>query len=270
MNFYTTLAAIIQESNLSKKFSLFETFFDAFKKGETFFEACETLSFLQPSYASFCHIIDPKDVPKRKRLSTLEGRVIFLHAIAHIEYSAIDLALDAAYRFRGMPQEYYFDWLEVAEDEIRHFKMLTALLEKLGSFYGALPVHDALFEAGVNTNGSLIERMAVVPRFMEANGLDANPKLIAKLKPFESEAVVAEMISALELILKEEVDHVRKGDRWFAYACASEGIDKSVYFEIIKKYYPRTFPRMHSINVDARKEAGFSCSELKQMADVEC
>ena len=270
MQFFKTLQILLQSSDVALKAELLEALYQNFILNRLEWdEKCEIVSFKEPSYAALCDIIDPKAVPKRNRLSTLEGRRIFLHAIVHIEYSAIDLALDACYRFRGLPRSFYHDWLEVARDEMRHFKMLEALLHKHQSFYGAYSVHDALFEAGLKTP-NLLERMAVVPRFMEANGLDANPKLIKKLLPFKQEAHVEEMIKALELILKEEIEHVKKGNRWFEYACKEKGVDKSIYFEIIKRFYPRTFPRMHAVNVQARQEAGFSCSELKEIAQVEC
>lgn len=270
MNFYTTLAQLLQTSDTRVKNDLLEQLYQNFTSNRLDFQASsDPLVWTQPSYSGRCDVIDPKIVPKRNRLSTLEGRRILLHAIAHIEYSAIDLALDACYRFRGVPEMYYRDWLEVARDEMRHFLLLEELLIEHGSFYGAYPVHNALFEAGVKTT-TLLERMAVVPRFMEANGLDANPKLIKKLEPFKSEARVAKIIEVLELILREEIDHVSKGDRWFDYACKEAGVDKMRYFEIINSLYPNTFPRKHSVNIEARKAAGFSCEELAKIAEKGC
>jgi uncharacterized ferritin-like protein (DUF455 family) len=140
----------------------------------------------------------------------------------------------------------------------------------LGSFYGDLPVHDALYEAAQKTQNNFLERMAIVPRFMEANGLDANPRLIDRLSAFKKEPFIQTFIETLELILKEEVDHVLKGDRWFTYACEEAGKSKDVYFEIVQKYYPDAFPKAFDLNIDARKEAGFSCGELKQMGDIIC
>ncbi|HHH72658.1 MAG TPA: ferritin-like domain-containing protein, partial [Sulfuricurvum sp.] len=211
-----------------------------------------------------CTIVPPLKVPRRKNPATVKGQQLFLHAIAHIEYSAIDLALDHAYRFAGMPKAFYDDWLEVADDECRHFELLGGLMEEVGCRYGDFPVHDGLFEAGQRTQ-RLLERMAVVPRYFEANGLDATPQILQKLETIQGDVMIDRIVSALKVILDEEVDHVRKGDRWFAYACEEAGVEKSVYFEIIERLYPGSFPRKKGVNVTARKAAGFSCSELNKM-----
>jgi len=270
MNFFKTLDETLNAPNPTDKFSLLEKLWQAFiNDGVTYDD--EPIHLLKtPAYSGFCTVVDPRTLAKRTKLSTQEGRITFIHAIAHIEYSAVDLALDAAYRFRNMPHDYYKDWLEVACDEMRHFRLLEELLKSQGSFYGDLPVHDALFEAAQRTQESFLDRMAIVPRFMEANGLDANPRLITRLSGFKKESFIQEFISVLEIILEEEVDHVLKGDRWFSYACEKEGVDKSVYFDIVEKYYPDTFPKQIDINVKARQEAGFSCSELKKIGDVRC
>jgi uncharacterized ferritin-like protein (DUF455 family) len=270
MKFYETLNKILNASKPTDKFEHLEKLWDAFQVNSIEFEECDIQKLETPSYQTFCTIVDPRILAKRTKLSTLEGRLTFIHAIAHIEYSAVDLAIDAAYRYRGMPHEYYKDWLEVAHDEMRHFILLEGLLKQQGSFYGALPVHDALFEAAERTQHSFIDRMAIVPRFMEANGLDANPRLITRLSGFAKETFIQEFIEVLKIILDEEVDHVLKGDRWFSYACEQEGVDKDIYFDIVEKYYPDTFPKHIDLNIKARQEAGFSCSELKRIGDVEC
>ncbi|MCW8838966.1 MAG: ferritin-like domain-containing protein [Thiovulaceae bacterium] len=177
----------------------------------------------------------------------------------------MDLALDAAYRFQGLPKEYYDDWLEVAEDEIRHFKMLEKLLISLDSKYGDVEVHNSLFEASQKTQ-TLLERMAVVPRYLEANGLDATPQILNKLDNLVKDEILNELVDSLNIILQEEVSHVKKGDRWFEYACQKEAANKDIYFEIIDKYYPQGFDRARYVNKEARIEAGFSCSELKNIA----
>ena len=271
MNFYKELELIIEAKSPKEKISLFEKFYAAFLRKQLNFSSLDDAKvFDEPSYASFCTIIAPQDVPKRKNLTQREGQINLIHAIAHIEYSAIDLALDAAYRFRDMPQAYYEDWLLVANDEVRHFKMLEALLEQLQASYGDVPVHNALFEALQRTQ-TLVERMAVVPRYLEANGLDATPLILEKLRKLpqsqSQNSMVAKIVSALEVILHEEVEHVKKGDIWFRYACDAEGLEyESSYFKVIEKFYPQGFLRPRSVNLEARKEAGFSCSELEFMA----
>jgi uncharacterized ferritin-like protein (DUF455 family) len=269
MNFYKELELILQLQKPQEKMQRFEAFYSAFQKDEVIFEK-EYIAqkFEKPSYENLCMIISPQDVPKRRNLTTKEGQINLLHAVAHIEYSAIDLAIDAAYRFQGLPREYYADWLSVANDEIKHFFMLETLLNELDAKYGDVEVHNALFEASQRTQ-TLLERMAVVPRYLEANGLDATPMILEKLKRLPKNKMIEKIVQALEVILAEEIDHVKKGDVWFNYACELNGVSNNVYFEIIDKYYPQGFLRPKNVNVEARKEAGFSCDELKIMAKKE-
>jgi len=267
--FHERVEKILLSNNPSNKIDLFNKFYEEYKSNQIIFEeSFSVVAFTEPSYNSFCICIPPQNVPKRKNLTAVDGQINLLHAIAHIEYSAIDLALDGAYRFVGLPKEYYDDWLKVAEDEIRHFLMLEKLLKELGSHYGAIEVHNALFEASQKTQ-VLLERMAVVPRYLEANGLDATPMILRKLQKLPKSPMIEKIIDTLTIILEEEVDHVKKGDTWFSYACSQESESKDIYFDIIKKYYPRGFLRPNDLNLEARKEAGFSCSELKHMAKRE-
>jgi len=267
--FHRRLEEILLASSPKIKIQLFEEFYISYKLGEVTFELeYKVQEFEVPSYEPFCNIINPQDVPKRKNLTSVDGQINLIHAIAHIEYSAIDLALDGAYRFIGLPKKYYDDWLEVADDEIRHFLMLEILLKELGTEYGSVEVHNALFEASQRTQ-TLVERMAVVPRYLEANGLDATPMILAKLQKLPKNDMATKIINALTIILDEEIDHVKKGDVWFSYACQKKGVSTDIYFDIIKKYYPQGFLRPKNLNIEARKEAGFSCSELKHMAKKE-
>jgi uncharacterized ferritin-like protein (DUF455 family) len=225
--------------------------------------------FDAPSYASKCRIVDPRQLPARKDFASAEGLATLVHAITHIEYSAIDLALDAVYRFPQMPMAYKVDWLVVAEDEIRHYKMLEGLLESLGYRYGDFPVHCGLFDAAEHTAHSVLERMAVVPRYYEASGLDVNPQIMKKLENKRKNPQVKALIEALEVILEEEIDHVHKGDRWFKYLCTQQGLEESVYFEILTRYGLLEKHRPH-INVEARKKAGFVCEEIRKLGAKEC
>jgi uncharacterized ferritin-like protein (DUF455 family) len=266
MNFYQHLELILESKAPHAKIEMFQTFYAHYKKGETVFEkSFISKEFDAPSYASTCHVVLPQKVPKRSNLTTKEGQIYLLHAIAHIEYSAIDLALDAAYRFTNMPKSFYDDWLLVADDEVRHFLMLEKLLTELGAKYGDIVVHNALFEASQKTQ-TLLERMAVVPRYLEANGLDATPMILEKLSRLPESPILHKIQESLQIILYEEIDHVKKGDVWFNWACAQQGVSEDVYFEIIDKYYPQGFNRAKNLNLQARKEAGFSCKELNFMA----
>jgi len=269
MGFFKEVEHILEMKTVQKKIEAFSNFYKKYKNEEIFFEEnYKVKEFVEPSYNEMCQIISPQDVPKRKNLTTTDGQINLLHAIAHIEYSAIDLALDASYRFQNLPKKYYDDWLEVADDEIRHFLMLDGLLKELGADYGDIPVHNALFEASQRTE-TLVERMAVVPRYLEANGLDATPMIITKLKKLPSSEILQKIVYALEIIVDEEIAHVKKGDIWFHYACKENNLSPEIYFEIISTYYPQGFLRPKNLNIEARKDAGFSCSELKFMAQRE-
>ena len=269
MNYFENLEKILLCECIEKKFSMFENFYQKFLSKEILFEKeYEPLALNEPSYKSFMKVVKPKEVKLRKHFDTIEGKASLLHTVAHIEYSAIDLALDAALRFKNLPRDYYKDWLEVAEDEIRHFKMLTGLMDEIGYKYGDFEVHTNLFEAMKNTT-NLVERMAIVPRYLEANGLDQNPKIMKKLESNPDE-INQKILKALNTILEEEIDHVSKGDRWFKYACKQEGLDyEKVYLDTLEKYYPGCTSKKLDMNFEARKEAGFSCDELKRLSNKE-
>lgn len=270
MELYSTLETLLTIERPDEKIARFKDFYAQYRS-QNFHRDLHipTHVFTTPSYSGFCTVIDPKEVPRRNKLNTPTGQILLLHAIAHIEYSAIDLALDAVYRFRDCGEEFERDWLVVADEEVRHFEMIEGLLQELGSRYGDLPVHDALFEASMRTL-NLLDRMAVVPRYLEANGLDATPQILSKLHPFREDTMITKIIAALHVILNEEIDHVRKGDRWFEHACRQSGVGSDIYFSIIEKYYPQSFPRKISINCEARKTAGFSEPELAKISFTKC
>lgn len=269
MKFYETLQFLLSTPDIKKKFEVFTGLFEAFKADQVDFVADRSpIVFDQPSYASFTTVVPLGGVRRSKDLQTKEAQTGLIHSIAHIEFSAIDLALDAAYRFRGMPREFYHDWLEVAEDEIRHFKMLISLLDSLGAKYGDLPVHNGLFVACRATDSSFLERMAVVPRSMEANGLDANLQMKRKLELIRADQTIEELKKTLAVILDEEISHVHKGDKWFKYACNQLNLDsEKTYMELALKHNLANIKR--EINVNARLEAGFTCSELKFLTNKE-
>jgi len=271
MQLFEHLEYILQIKKPETKCKEFTLFYEKYLHGEFSFNHEHTsLKFKEPSYIEHCEAFSNTVNSKRKKLGSDKGKAMFLHAIAHIEYSAIDLAIDAAYRFKNMPKAFYDDWLEVAMDEVRHFELLEILLERVGSFYGEYPVHYGLFNASMQTLG-LLERMAVIPRYFEAGGLDATPIMIEKLQGLVNDDKAEEIIKVLALILEEEGPHVLKGDKWFKYACDELSLEYEVYFEIIEKFYPGAFPRNKELNIQARKDAGFSCSELQRInTDVEC
>lgn len=256
--FYDEIWEVLNSGDLNFKFGKFDEILKDFKDGKFELNSDEKAKPLEnPSYAKFTKVVQMRDLKKQKNRD-----IEFLHSIAHIEYSAIDIALDACYRFRNLPKEYYLDWLVVADEEIRHFKMISDLLAKFDTKYGDLIVHNGLFIALQKTENSLLERMAVLPRYMEANGLDANYFLINKIKNDPSKS---ELLSVLRVILEEEVDHVKKGDRWFKFEASRVGLSNlaQIYIDIVTKHYPKAFLTSRELNEVGRKMAGFSQDELE-------
>ncbi|QOC21638.1 ferritin-like domain-containing protein [Wenzhouxiangella sp. AB-CW3] len=204
-------------------------------------------------------LISPRDLPRR-RLGTVEGRIALVHAIAHIEFNAINLGLDAALRFDGMPDEYYRDWLRVAHDEARHFRMLRERLIELGSDYGELDAHNGLWDMAEKTAHDVLVRMALVPRVLEARGLDVTPGMIDRLRQVDDSKTVA----LLEVILEEEEAHVAIGSRWFRHCCQERGVDPDPTFESLLKQYFADQLR-GPFNLPARRRAGFTEPELDRL-----
>ncbi|ADV45664.1 ferritin-like domain-containing protein [Nitratifractor salsuginis] len=271
MTFYSLAEKALQSADIDEKASAISRLMRYCSTGDDRPESgFAPWSFEAPSYASRCRIVDPRELPRRRSFDTPKGLAILLHAIAHIEYSAVDLALDAVYRFPAMPTAFRRDWLEVAEDEVRHFRMLEAILEELGYRYGDFPVHRGLFDAAKHTEGDILHRMAVIPRHYEATGLDVNPRIMEKLRPFAHKEAVATTIEALETIYREEIDHVRKGDRWFRYCCEQRGLESERTFREILDRYDLRKRQGNFLNVPARKAAGFTCAELKDLGAAEC
>jgi len=269
MNFYEKLENALISCDINTKELIVDWAIDFLKSNSVEVSNFTPNKWHQPSYAKICKIVKPKFLPKRRDLSSKEGLIALLHSIAHIEFSAIDLAIDAVYRFPKMPNEYKLDWLIVAQDEIRHFKMILELLKTLGANYGDLPVHSSLYEMAVKTSSNAIERMAIIPRYFEAGGLDVNPKIINRLYPFRAKKIVKDTMEALNIIYIEEIEHVKKGDKWFKYLCDLENsnyLDR--YLEIIEKYNLKG--KVSDFNIKARKEAGFSCNELLKLGAKEC
>lgn len=269
MDYFLQLEDILLEKKPQDKIKKFKEFYEEFLKIDINFNYNYIAPILEePSYSEFLKVVKPTALPEIKNFKSIEGKKYLVHTILHIEYSAIDLALDAALRFTNMPRKYYEDWLEVASDEIRHFLMLEELIKELGGFYGEFEVHKNLFEA-LQKTPKFIDRMAAVPRYLEANGLDQNPKIMQKLNSNKDE-FNNKFIEVLGIILEEEVDHVKKGDVWFKYECDRLGLEvEKTYFEIIERVFPGSTKRKMDVNFEARKEAGFSCDELKFLSKKE-
>ncbi len=207
-------------------------------------------------------LVAPVDVPKRSAF-TPEGLAMLLHAVAHIEFNAIDLALDAIWRFPDMPADYYTDWLQVAHEEAIHFGLLRAHLQSLGHDYGDFAAHNSLWEMCIRTQHDVTARMALVPRTMEARGLDATPPMQARLRKVGTPAALR-AVEILDVILRDEIGHVAVGNRWYGWLCEQHGIEPLGHYRRLAREHsaPRLKP---PFNEPARRAAGFSDAELAAM-----
>lgn len=210
---------------------------------------------LQPGRPAQPLLVRPRGVPQRG-LGSVEGRAALCHAVAHIEFNAINLALDAGLRFTGMPAAYYADWLSVAQDEARHFLMMRARLQQLGYDYGDFAAHNGLWESAEKTAHDILVRMACVPRVLEARGLDVTPNLISRLREVRD----LDTVAVLEVILREEVGHVEIGTRWFHHCCAERGLEPVHTFR--RLLAEQNITLRPPFNLEARKQAGFVAEEL--------
>jgi uncharacterized ferritin-like protein (DUF455 family) len=201
-------------------------------------------------------LVEPKDVPRRTPF-TREGRAALLHAVAHIEFNAINLALDAIWRFPGLPAAYYRDWLTVAAEEAHHFSLLAEHLATLGCRYGDHAAHDGLWTMCERTALDATARMALVPRTLEARGLDATPPMQKRLAQAGDEAAVR----ILGVILRDEVGHVAVGNRWYRWLCARDGLDPVAHCAVLAARHGAPVPK-GPFNLEARAAAGFTADEL--------
>jgi uncharacterized ferritin-like protein (DUF455 family) len=201
-------------------------------------------------------LISPREVPQRG-LGTVEGRAALIHALAHIEFNAINLALDIVWRFAGMPPAFYRDWMQVAREEALHFALLQAHLKTLGAAYGDFPAHNGLWEMAEKTRAELLARLALVPRTLEARGLDVSPAIRDKLLAVGDPAGAA----ILDVILRDEIRHVAVGNVWYRHACREHGLDPLTAYATLAERY--NAPRLRGpFNREARLAAGFEQAEI--------
>ena len=215
-----------------------------------------------PGRPALPRLIPAKEVPTRTPF-TPEGLAALLHAVCHIEFNAINLALDAVWRFPHMPEPFYTDWLRVAYEESQHFDMLHAHLNSLGYTYGDFDAHDGLWHMCQKTADDVLARMALVPRTLEARGLDATPLIQTKLRKAATPGALR-AVDLLDIILRDEVGHVAIGNHWYRWLCEQRGLDPvSLYGELVKRYdAPKLRP---PFNEAARKRAGFTETELSYL-----
>lgn len=208
-------------------------------------------------------LVAPRHLVQRA-VGTPEGRVALVHALAHIEHNAINLALDACWRFPGMPEAYYRDWFGVAREEAQHFSLLRDHLASLGARYGDLPAHDGLWEMVVKTRGDVLARMALVPRTLEARGLDASPAVRQRLASVGDHRGAA----IVDIILRDEIGHVAIGNRWFHHLCAERQLEPvACHADLCRRYQAPVL--FGPFNLPARKAAGFSDAELSYLTQAQ-
>jgi uncharacterized ferritin-like protein (DUF455 family) len=213
-----------------------------------------------PGRPTLPSLVPPQSV-KHRSMHTAEGRAALIHALAHIEFNAINLALDAVWRFPDMPREYYVDWLRVAGEEAYHFSLLSSHLQTLGFRYGDFTAHNGLWEMAEKTQGDILARIALVPRTLEARGLDVSPAMRAKLAQ-AGDTAGAEI---LDIILRDEIGHVKIGNCWYGWLCDARDLDRVATYKSLAAQY--NAPQLRGpFNREARLQAGFTEIELDALA----
>ena len=258
---FTAARACLDAASPHEKVAVTFASADAYARGELTIDAASPApaSIRMPGRPATPKLVHPRDLPRRG-FGSNEGRAAFIHAVAHIEFNAIDLAWDAVYRFRDMPADYYADWVSVANDEARHFTMLRARLQEFGHDYGDFDAHNGLWEMAEKTAGSGLARMALVPRVLEARGLDVTPGMIVKLRALADDATA----DILEIILREEIAHVAAGSRWYRWHCERAGVEPHARFrELLLEYATGVLRK--PFNTEARLQAGFDIEELESL-----
>ncbi|SFV55276.1 COG2833: uncharacterized protein [hydrothermal vent metagenome] len=254
-NFFSEVLDILLEKNvLIKCQKVSELNIDK----NTDFSRIEVKRILVAGIPNKPELVRFQQVPKRKNQT--EGLIHTIHAIAHIEFNAINLALDALYRFQELPKKYYIDWLKVAKEEALHFIMVENYLNELGYKYGDFSAHNGLWEMAVKTDNDVMVRMALVPRVLEARGLDVTPSIQKKFKNSDFQ----KMVGILDRIFKDEIGHVAIGSYWFEYLTKQRNLNPvDTFKKLIKEYFNENLRK--PFNFEARKNAGFSQQELEYL-----
>jgi uncharacterized ferritin-like protein (DUF455 family) len=264
-NLFEFAEACLYSANIDEKLALTHQARHTLANGDLSLNSNRpVLPIAQVSFPEKPILLAPRNMPKRK-LGTPEGVSAFFHAIAHVEFVAIYLAWDLLYRFRGMPGQFYQDWLRIADEEAQHFELISIHLQTMRVNYGDLPAHSGLWDHAKDTADDLLARLAMVPRCMEARGLDVTPAIIARFKQLGDDASVA----LLTRILTDEVGHVERGSYWFKFVCEQQGFEaEAKYRQLIKQYYQGGKPK-GPFNREMRITAGFSNPELDWLESQE-
>ena len=260
-NLFDAAYACLGQSDPALKVDQSREFARRWREGELCRLSLATAEPIQePGRPQRPRLVPPRDLPRRS-LASPEGHAALIHSIAHIEFNAINLAWDAVYRFRDMPEAYYHDWVRVADEEAYHFSLVREHLQGLGYDYGDFDAHHGLWEMAQKTAHDPLVRMALVPRVLEARGLDVTPGIQQRLAAHGDEAAV----KVLEIILRDEVGHVEIGSRWFAYLCQQRGlVPQQTFMELFAEYMhtPARGSAKGGLHRSARLAAGFSEDEL--------
>jgi uncharacterized ferritin-like protein (DUF455 family) len=245
-------------NDLNEKLNRVKDIYESFKSNQV---AIDSKADIQNSYHLPGAPLEPQIVPPRlvekRSTSTEHGKLIFIHALAHIEFNAINLALDIIWRFKDLPDQFYSDWLQIAYEEQTHFNLLNDYLKKFGLSYGSFNAHNSLWEMADRTSHDLIHRLALIPKTMEARGLDVTPPIIEKFKQQKDD----EIASILQTIYEEEIHHVSIGNIWYRWACESQNLNShETYKKLLVSYDIKL--DYQKLNKEARYRAGFLKEEL--------
>lgn len=263
-SFFSRVLECLMISDPESKVNQTYQCFDDLNSGKLTFEheaPVDTITI--PGRPDKPELIDPRGVSRRS-INTIEGRCVLAHAVTHIEFNAINLALDAAYRFRGMPESFYTDWMKVAKEEAYHFSLMNDYLNMHGYQYGDFSAHNGLWEMALKTDQNLLERMALVPRVLEARGLDVTPGMIKKLENAGDDAFV----ECLKIIYQDEIGHVAIGSRWFFYCCKLQGVDsRETFIKLLKQHMNNGLKG--PFDEWSRLQAGFTEEEMSDLKLLE-
>jgi len=258
MNFHDAVYEVLMVCDPDAKCAAATKLFDGWQRGQWRLDEASAppQPIPVPGRPEKPRLVSPLEV-KHRGLGTPQGRAALIHALAHIEFNAINLALDAAYRFRNLPADFYGDWLKVAAEEGYHYTLLRDHLRTLGHEYGDFTAHNGLWDMATKTAHDPLVRMGLVPRLLEARGLDVTPGIRAKLEHAGDQAAAA----ILDVILRDEIGHVAIGNRWFDYLCCLHGLVPAATFAKLLTEYDASPPRP-PLNLDARRAAGFGEDEI--------
>lgn len=262
MNLYESAYDCLMQTDIKKKQACVESLYLKWKETKLDRGDGELIRIEIPGRPEKPELISQLKLKQRKLGSEL-GRATLIHAIAHIEFNAINLALDAVYRFRDMPDEYYSDWLQVASEEAYHFSLLEKRLHDMGYSYGDMPAHNGLWEMVLKTDHDVLIRMALVPRVLEARGLDVTPGMMQRLEQVND----LETVEILKIILRDEIGHVGIGSRWYKYCCELRKLDPEIKFrELLSEYMGGAL--RGPFYTEARLQAGFTQQEMDDLVKM--